>query len=103
MLVEFDADVWVSAGEARWHFVTLPIPCAHEVAEASEGMRNGFGSVRVRATIGSTTWETSIFPDTKADSFVLPCKKAVRKAEDLEEGDRVSVTLELLLGDMRSP
>ena len=96
MQVEFEAELWITAGEGRWHFLTLPVLCAHEVAEATEGERNGFGSVRVRATIGETTWETSIFPDTKADSFVLPCKKAVRKAEDLEEGDRVEVRLEIL-------
>ena len=55
MVLEFEADVWVSSGEGRWHFVTLPVACAHEVAEATEGLRNGFGSVRVRATIGTTT------------------------------------------------
>mgnify|MGYP003526157064 CR=1 FL=1 len=52
--------------------------------------------VRVQVTVGSTTWATSIFPDTKARSFVLPVKKAVRSAEGLTDGDPVEVALELL-------
>ena len=47
-------------------------------------------------TVGTTTWSTSISPDTKAGSFVLPVKEAVRTAEALADGDPVMVELELL-------
>ena len=58
------------------------------------GPREGFGSVRVEARIGATTWRTSVFPDKRG--YVLPVKKAVRRAESLEVGDPARVTLELL-------
>jgi hypothetical protein len=50
----------------------------------------------VEATIGSTTWSTSIFPDSTRGAYVLPVKKAVRRAEDLEEGDDAVVLLDVL-------
>ena len=55
-----------------------------------------FGAVRVRVTVGATTWSTSVFPDSKQGSYVLPVKKAVRVAEGLDDGDDVEVTLEVL-------
>jgi hypothetical protein len=54
----------------------------------------GFGSISVRAQIGGTAFETSIFPSD--DTFVLPVKKAVRVAEGLEPGDAVEVELEVV-------
>jgi hypothetical protein len=58
--------------------------------------RRGFGSVRVRVTVGATTWNTSIFPDTKSESYVLPVKKAVRSSEGLGDGSSVDVRLTLV-------
>lgn len=59
------------------------------------GPREGFGSVRVQATVGSTTWHTSLFPDATTGSFVLPVKKPVRLAEGLAAGASCEVTLEV--------
>jgi hypothetical protein len=53
--------------------------------------------VPVKATIGKTSWRTSIFPDSKSGSYVLPVKAGVRKKEKLEEGDTVALTLEVML------
>jgi hypothetical protein len=91
----FRARLWVHTGQAAWHFVTLPHDIADDIAELTAPTRRGFGSVRVRVTIGSTTWETSVFPDTKAASFVLPVKKPVRAAEGIVVDDTIDVTLEL--------
>ena len=46
--------------------------------------------------VGATTWATSRFPDTKAASYVLPVKKAVRLAEALDDGSSVVVRLTLV-------
>jgi hypothetical protein len=43
--------------------------------------------------VGLTTWSTSLFPDTKRGTFILPMKKAVRLKEQLDEGDIVHVHL----------
>ena len=90
---EFQAPLWRWQGDAAWHFVTLPHDVADDIEELSTPTRRGFGSVRVTATIGDTTWCTSIFPDTKAESYVLPVKRAVREAAGLTEGATVRVRL----------
>ena len=58
--------------------------------------RRGFGSVRVRVTLGGSTWTTSIFPDSARDCYVLPIKRAVRNAETLGAGDIAKVAVELI-------
>ncbi len=55
--------------------------------------KRGWGSVHVLVTIGATRWKTSVFPDSKAGTYVLPLKASVRSAEGLGEGDRVEVSL----------
>jgi hypothetical protein len=92
---EFSAELWRYTGKAAWYFVTLPHDVADDIDEITGDTRRGFGSVRVEVTVGSSTWNTSIFPDTKSESFVLPVKKAVRVAEDLDEGARFEVRLRL--------
>jgi hypothetical protein len=51
--------------------------------------------VRVRATVGGSTWTTSIFPG-KERGYVLPLKRPVRTAEGLDVGDVATVSVELL-------
>lgn len=96
MEVVFEAELWI--WEARradsWTFVSLPVEESEEIRELSAGSRNGFGSVRVQVRVGATTWRTSIFPDGASGCYVLPVKRAVRKAEGLEAGDVASVTVE---------
>lgn len=91
----FRATVWRHAGDAAWHFATLPHHVADEIEAITAPTRRGFGSVRVSATIGSTTWETSLFPDTKAASYVLPVKRPVREREGIADGDLVTIGLTL--------
>ena len=77
-------------------FVSLPVEASAEIRDLTGGQRRGFGSVRVRATIGGSTWTTSIFPDSKRDAYVLPVKRAVRKAESLDAGVVATVTVEVI-------
>ncbi|MCO5995319.1 DUF1905 domain-containing protein [Actinoallomurus rhizosphaericola] len=98
MVVVFDAELWI--WEARradsWTFVSLPVEASEEIRDLAGGVRRGFGSLRVRVTVGGSTWKTSIFPDSARGSFVLPIKRAVRRAESLDVGDTASVTVELI-------
>ncbi len=98
MIIAFAAELW--AWDARradtWTFVTLPTETAEDIRELAAGPRRGFGSVRVRVEIGGSTWQTSIFPDATRGSYVLPVKRAIRKAEELDVGDVATVTVELL-------
>jgi len=98
VIVEFDAELWI--WDARkgdsWTFVSLPVDASEEIRELAGGRRRGFGSVRVRVTLGGSTWATSIFPDGGRDAYVLPIKRAVRRAESLDAGDVATVTVELI-------
>ena len=82
MSYRFQAELWVYPGENPWYFVTLPFDHADEIEELTRttSTQRGFGSVRVRVTVGSTTWATSVFPDNKAKSYVLPMKKQLPTA-----------------------
>jgi Domain of unknown function (DUF1905) len=93
----FTAPVWEYDGQAAWHFISLPEPDADEIDEVYGHRAKGFGSIRVRVTIGTTTWDTSIFPDNKRATYILPIKKAVRTAQNLTDGRTASVRLEVLM------
>lgn len=91
---EFSAELWLhSQMPGAWYFLTLPANAADEIKARSHRERRGFGSVRVQATIGKTTWATSIFPDTMSSSYLLPVKAAVRREARVEEGDEVFVMI----------
>ena len=92
---EFIAPLWKWDGNAAWHFLTLPFDVTDEIDEITTGRQGGFGSVPVKVTIGGTTWSTSVFPDKKRESFILPVKAPVRKAEGLAVGTPANVRLEL--------
>jgi hypothetical protein len=93
---EFSAPLWRWKGDSAWHFVTLPFEQSDEIDERTTATQGGFGSVKVRVTVGRTTWTTSLFPSTGQKSYILPVKAAVRKAEALGEGEPVAVVLHLV-------
>ena len=92
----FTAEVWEHGGASSWFFLSLPEDEADEIDEMFAHKAAGFGSIRVQITIGHTTWATSIFPDTKRGTYVLPVKKAVRLKEHLVHGSVVQVALDVI-------
>ncbi len=91
---------WTSpTGPAAWHFLTVD-GAAGEALSATALMRRmerslgGFGSLKVTATLGDSTFKTSLFP-SKELGWLLPVKASVRKAEGVSEGDVVEVMLEV--------
>jgi Domain of unknown function (DUF1905) len=82
--------------KGAWYFIVLPVKLSREIKLVDAGPhRAGFGSLRVTATIGATTWQTSIFPSSKDAAYLLPVKAAVRKKEGLKTGQRVALGLEV--------
>lgn len=94
-MIGFTAPLWRWQG-GNWHFITLPDEAADEIRFEAAGLRGGFGSIRVEVIVGDSRWRTSLFPDKKSESFLLPVKKVIRVAEDLEVGQSVAVSLEPL-------
>lgn len=92
---KIEANIWLYPGKAAWHFVTLPPDIAKDISQEFEHLKHGWGSLKVKAKIGNTIWETSIFPDKKSSSYLLPIKTEIRKIEQIKAGDTISVLLEV--------
>lgn len=99
VVVEFEAELWLwdARKNESWTFVSLPVEASEEIRDLTAGPRRGFGAVRVRVVLGASVWSTSIFPDSGRGSYVLPVKRAVRKAEGIDVGDVVKVNVEVVL------
>ena len=98
VVVDFESELWLwdaRKGES-WTFVSLPVEASDEIRDRSEGLRRGFGSLRVKVSLGTSHWQTSIFPGGGTGAYVLPIKRAVRQAQKLSIGDVATVSVELL-------
>lgn len=90
---------WTGGSGGTWHFVTIDGAAGEALSATAlmrrlEGSARGFGSLRVRAKIGATSFDTSVFP-SKDEGWMLPVKAAVRRVENLTEGDEISLSLVL--------
>lgn len=92
----FTATLWKDPG-ASWYFITLPRDHAEEIKFFAHDAKHGFGSVRVSATIGESTWKTSVFPSKSAGTYLLPVKVVVRKKNKLHDGDEVVVKIDIVI------
>jgi hypothetical protein len=83
--------VWLWPGSMPWHFVTLPKDLFTQLrSKLPKGM------IKVKATLGKTSWDTSLFPHSKDGSFIMPIKKSVREKEGIFARDEVRVRIELI-------
>lgn len=87
------AKVWLWPGKAGWHFITLPQDASKDIDFYFAHLKKGWGSLPVEVTIGKTTWKTSIFPDKKSGSYLLPLKAVVRAKENVHEGNEIQFTV----------
>lgn len=91
MDLEFRGEIWFWKGPSPWYFVTVPVEECGDLEATSASVTYGWGMIPVRAEIGRTQWETSLWP--KDGRYIVPMKASVRKAEGLELGDIVTVRL----------
>jgi hypothetical protein len=93
MDIEFTGEIWFWKGPAPWFFVTVPADESRDIKAISNAVTYGWGVIPAHVQIGKTEYRTSLFP--KEDRYLVPIKASVRKAEHLEEGDTVTVRLEI--------
>jgi hypothetical protein len=91
MNIEFTGTIWVWKGPAPWYFVTVPAEQSRDLKAIAGFVTYGWGVVPVQVQIGNTAWRTSLFP--KDVHYLVPIKVSVRKAEQLEAGDSVTIQL----------
>jgi hypothetical protein len=79
--------------QAGWFFLAVGGLAADDIR--ARRRKGGFGSVRVRAQLGSSTWETSVFPEPGTTTYLLPLKAEIRRREGLQDGDVATVRLQV--------
>lgn len=93
MEFDFGGDIFYWRGPSPFHFVAVPEADCTRIREMASLVSYGWGVIPVRATIGRTTFTTSLFP--KDGGYLLPLKDAVRRAEKLELGQDVHIQMTL--------
>ena len=82
----FTAEVELFPQVGGWRYVKVPDRLRDQLT-----MRAQRGLIPVTATIGATSWPTSLLPKGDGTHFIALNAK-VRKAERIELGDRVRVS-----------
>ncbi|MEK7509478.1 MAG: DUF1905 domain-containing protein [Patescibacteria group bacterium] len=103
---EIKGKVWRYEGPGGWYFVYVPEALSRRIKDAARNpgragkKKGGFHFVRIKATIGKTSWNTSLFPTSGkgggAGPYLLAIKADVRHKEGIAEGDAVKVQCSLL-------
>ena len=91
MEMEFAGELYYWGGPSPYHFITVPEELCVGLRAVSSIVSYGWGMIPVNGRIGESAFETSLFP--KDGGYVVPIKDVVRKAEELADGDTVTVKL----------
>lgn len=91
MELAFTGEVIHWRGPAPFLFVAVPDAEAAALRAASPLVSYGWGCIPVAVRLGRTTFTTSLFP--KDGGYLVPIKVAVQRAEAVELGDVVRLTL----------
>jgi hypothetical protein len=89
------SEVWLYPGMAGWHFISVSKKHSEDIKKRFGAKQRGWGSLPVTVTIGKTSWKTSIFPDKRSGTYLLPLKADVRKREGILKGDTISFSIEI--------
>jgi hypothetical protein len=95
MIIKFTGSIIHWCGPAPYLFVAVPEKQSADIKSVSKLVTYGWGVIPVHVTIGKTTWKTSLFP--KNESYLVPIRMSAQKAENLKEGDTVTLQLEIHL------
>lgn len=93
MVLEFSGIIFYWRGPSPYFFVAVPPEQSSDIKAISGLVTYGWGVIPAAVRIGATEFTTSLFP--RKGGYVVPIKDVVRKAEDLDQGDTVSVRLEI--------
>jgi len=93
MEIEFSGKIIFWKGPSPWFFVTVPAKQSRDIKAISNMVTYGWGVIPVHVRIGKTEYTTSLFP--KDGRYLVPIKASIRKAENLDKGDKVNIQLEI--------
>jgi hypothetical protein len=72
---QFTSSLWLWNGQkGSWYFLPLPVDTASEIKSGYLSLGKGFGTISVIIMIGSSIWQTTIFPDSKNEHIFYGLK-----------------------------
>ena len=93
MNIQFEGRIFTWRGPSPYYFVTVPDEEAAHIKAIARSVTYGWGVIPATVQIGRTRWTTSLFP--KDGRYLVPLKDKIRKAENLNEGDTVTIQLQI--------
>lgn len=87
----FDAEVFQWRGPAPFYFAATPAHVDDFLHAHLGELTYGWGVIPARVKIGDTEIETSLIP--KDGAYLVPLKVALRRPEDIDDGDHVEIHL----------
>lgn len=88
---EVKGKVWRYPGLGGWHCLYVSEALSRSLRDTVRAKKkSGVAFVRIKATVGKTSWHTTLFP-TKDGPYLLAIKADVRHKEGIAEGDSVLV------------
>jgi len=93
MIFEFSGKIWYWRGPSPFYFVTVPDEHSADLKAILRFVTYGWGMIPATIRIGQTEWKTALFP--KNGAYIVPLKDVVRQAENLSEGDEITLRVEV--------
>jgi hypothetical protein len=89
----FSGEVWFWRGPPPFHFVTVPLEYGADIRAIAGEVTYGWGMIPCEVTVGTTTFETALWP--KNETYILGLKKVVRDRESIAIDDDITVVLRI--------
>lgn len=93
IVYEFEAILWQYEGPGGWFFVSLPPKLSVKIRSQFKTEERGWGRLNVSAEINFIRWDTSIWYDTKRETYLLPMKAEIRKKGYFKLNQKMKVCL----------
>ncbi len=89
----YPAKIWKHNAPNSWYFVSLPKAISKEIRANLQWQEEGWGRMKITASIKNVQWQTAIWFDTKLDTYLLPLKAEIRKKLRLKLEQEIEVDL----------
>jgi len=93
MELRVTGEVFFWRGPSPFHFVAVDTETSDAIHQIAATVTYGWGMIPCECVVGSTTFETALWP--KDGGYIIPLKKAVRDRESIAVGDEITVVLRI--------
>lgn len=90
---KFSGTPWFHSGIGGWCFISLPNDLSKEIRDSVGKNEEGWGRLKTTVNVGGTEWRTSIWFDSKLNTYLLPLKSEIRKKEAISIEKTLEVTI----------